>query len=112
MDIHLDPIIKIPFIDNIINAIYEKQIPIVSLIANIGFVFWIVLLIAFNCIYQKRYKYLLMFIPVAVLYLTCLASPVSGELRYIYSMFISLPLFISFGLQKNNEEIQNNKNIK
>ena len=99
MNLHEDPIIDIPILDSMINAIYDKQIPIVSLIANIGFVFWIVLGIVFYNIYQKRYKYLLMFIPVGVLYLTCLASPVSGELRYIYAMFVSLPLFIGFGVQ-------------
>ena len=99
MNLHEDPIIDIPVLDSMINAIYEKQIPIVSLIANIGFVFWIVLGIVFYNIYQKRYKYLLMFVPVGVLYLTCLASPVSGELRYIYAMFVSLPLFIGVGLK-------------
>ena len=100
MNLHENPIINIPVLDSMINAIYDKQIPIVSLIANIGFVFWIVLGIVFYNIYQKRYKYLLMFIPVGVLYLTCLASPVSGELRYIYAMFVSLPLFIGVGLKK------------
>lgn len=101
MDLHEDQIVKISVLDNLIDSIYDKQIPIVSLIANIGFVFWVVLGIVFYNIYQKRYKYLLMFIPVGILYLTCLASPVSGELRYIYSMFVSLPLFVGFGLQKN-----------
>lgn len=99
MNLHEDPIVNIPILDNMIDSIYDKQIPIVSLIANIGFVFWIVLGIVFYNIYQKRYNYLLMFIPVGVLYLTCLASPVSGELRYIYAMFVSLPLFIGFGVQ-------------
>lgn len=99
MNLHEDQIVNIPILDNMIDSIYDKQIPIVSLIANIGFVFWIVLGIVFYNIYQKRYNYLLMFIPVGVLYLTCLASPVSGELRYIYAMFVSLPLFIGFGVQ-------------
>ena len=108
MEISEDPIVNIPILDSILDAIYKKQIPIVSLIANIGFVFWIVLGIVFYNIYQKRYKYLLMFVPVGVLYLTCLASPVSGELRYIYSMFVSLPLFIGVGLKK---AIKQNKHI-
>lgn len=101
MNLYEAPIIEIQLLDNVIDSIYDKQIPIVSLIANIGFVFWIVLGIVFYNIYQKRYEYLLMFIPVGILYLTCLASPVSGELRYIYAMFLSLPLFVGFGLQKN-----------
>ena len=107
MKLEETPIVEIPILDSMINAIYEKQIPIVSLIANIGFVFWIVLGLVFYNIYQKRYKYLLMFISVGILYLTCLASPVSGELRYIYSMFVSLPLFIGFSI-KNDKSIQKN----
>ena len=100
MNLKEAPILNIPIIDDIINSIYEKQIPIVSLIANIGFAFWIVLTLLFYNIYKKKYNYLLMFIPIGALYLTCLASPVSGELRYIYAMFLSLPLFITF-LQKS-----------
>ena len=101
MVIETDPIVKIPLIDKIVDAIYDKEIPIVSLIANIGFVFWITLVLLVYCIYEKKYYNILMYIPIAVLYLTCLASPVSGELRYIYGMFISLPLFLGFTLQKS-----------
>lgn len=101
MVIETDPIIKIPLIDKIVDAIYDKEIPIVSLIANIGFAFWIILVLLVYCIYEKKYYNILMYIPIAVLYLTCLASPVSGELRYIYGMFISLPLFLGFTLQKS-----------
>lgn len=103
MDIHQSPIVKIPLIDKIIDAIYDKQIPIVSLIANIGFAFWVLLTILTFCIYKKNYKLILCYIPIIFLYLTCLASPVSGELRYIYSMFLCLPLFIGFSLKKEEE---------
>ena len=107
MDIHLDPIIKIPVLDSVINSIYNKEIPIVSLLANIGFVFWIVLTLIMYVIYKKRYRYLLMYIPILALYLTCLASPVSGELRYIYAMFTCLPLFIGFSIKPVDENISN-----
>lgn len=99
MDIHLEPIIKIPILDYAITAIYQKEIPIVSLVANIGFVFWIFLLGITYGIYQKSYLNLFMYVPIIILYLTCLASPVSGELRYIYSMFTCLPLFIAFSFK-------------
>lgn len=104
MDIHLDPIIKIPFIDNMITAIYDKEIPIISLLANMGFAFWIFMLLITYCIYQKKYSCLLPYVPIIILYLTCLASPVSGELRYIYSMFTCLPLFIGFSLKSIDKE--------
>ena len=99
MDIHLNPIIKIPLIDKIINSIYNKKIPMVSLIANIGFAFWVLLAIFTFGIYKKNYRLAICYIPIVLLYLTCLASPVSGELRYIYSMFLCLPLFIGFSIK-------------
>lgn len=99
INIYSEPIIKIPVLDDIINSLYDKKIPIVSLLANIGFVFWIFLTMLMYSIYQKRYPYLLMYIPIIILYLTCIASPVSGELRYIYSMFTCLPLWIGFTLE-------------
>lgn len=98
MKVETTPIVKIELVDKIITEIYDKKIPIVSLLANIGFTFWVVLTLLTYCIYKKKYKYILMYIPIAVLYLTCLASPVSGELRYIYAMFIALPIFTGFSL--------------
>lgn len=99
MDIQTKPILKISFIDKILDVIYDKEVPILNLVANIGFVFWIVLILLVYCIYEKKYEYILMYIPIAVLYLTCLASPVSGELRYIYPMFTCLPIFIGFSIK-------------
>lgn len=103
LDIYLDPIVKIPIIDKMINSIYEKKIPIVSLIANIGFWFWIFISMAMYCIYKRKYEMLLIYIPIGILYLTCLASPVSGELRYIYSMFTCMPLLIPYSIENKNE---------
>lgn len=99
MDIHTDPIIEIPFLDNVINSIYNKEIPIVSLLGNIGFVFWIFLILLMYTIYKKKYQYLLMYVPIIILYLTCIASPVSGELRYIYGMFTCMPLLLGFTIK-------------
>ena len=104
MDLKQEPIVKIPILDNMINAIYQKQIPIISLIANIGFVFWCMLLLVFYNIYKKKYDKLLMFIPIGILYLTCLASPVSGEFRYIYPMFLNMPLFIGISINIHSKK--------
>lgn len=102
MDIHTDSIIEIPFLNDVINSVYNKEIPIVSLLGNIGFVFWIVLTLLMYAIYKKKCEYLLMYVPIAILYLTCIASPVSGELRYIYGMFTCLPLLLAFTLKESS----------
>lgn len=100
MEIKHNENLIVPGVDKVINTIYDKKMPIVSLLANIGFAFWVVMILLMYNIYRKKYENILMYIPIAVLYLTCLASPVSGELRYIYSMFISIPLFIGFAIDK------------
>lgn len=98
IDIYSNPIIKINIIDSIIEKMYDKKIPFVNLIANIGFSFWIMLVFTGFCIYKKRYSRLICYMPIYILMLTCIASPVSGELRYIYSMFICLPILIQMSV--------------
>ncbi len=115
MRIKRTPIIKINLIDETIKQVYDKEIPIVSLVANLGFYFWILILIFFINIYYKKYNILLIFIPYIIVFLTAIASPVSGELRYVYAMLLSLPILISFTLENykiKNKEEEYDENIK
>ena len=81
------------------SPMYEKDIPIISLIANLGAYFWILVGIFFINIYYKNYKLLIAFVPYIVVFLTAIASPVSGELRYVYPMLLSLPILTIFTLE-------------
>ena len=52
---------------------------------------------------MKKYKKIIIFLPVLFVWFTALASPVFCEPRYVYSMFTCLPLFI--GIAVNNKKI-------
>ncbi len=102
-DIHKIPLIKGKLIDTMVELIDNKNIPIISMLFSIGFAFFIVIISFMYLYYKKRYKELIIYVPIIVLWFTCMASPVHCEFRYIYSMFISLPSLISINLIKNKE---------
>ena len=58
--------------------------------------------------YKKEYKYILLYLPIFVLWLTCIASPVFCEYRYAYPIFTSILLYISLNVTKENEKIKDN----
>lgn len=91
--------------NNYDSFIEKRNIPIISMLFSIGFVFWLVVVSFGYVIYKKEYKKLLIFVPVLVLWLTCLASPVSGEYRYMYAMFAMIPILIGISLINNKEVV-------
>lgn len=97
------PIIKIGLLDKINTFVNTRGLPIVSMILSIGFLFWIVLACITYNIYQKKYRNILIFLPVLFVWLTALASPVFCEPRYVYSIFTCLPLFIGISILKKRE---------
>lgn len=95
------PIIKSTVINEISNTVNEREKPIVSTLYSIGFVFWSLLICISYLIYRKEYKALLMFIPVIGVWMTSLASPVYGEMRYVLSMYTCIPIFFIFSTTKD-----------
>lgn len=93
--IYQKPFIKGEMVTKMDSLIEKRNIPVVSMLFSIGFAFWIMIVVFVYFIYQKRYKILVSFIPIWVLWLTCIASPVYCEYRYIYSLFICLPILIA-----------------
>jgi hypothetical protein len=87
----------------IFSAIIAKiqKIPVLSLFFSIGFVFDIILLLILLCCIKRKYKSVLVFIPALILLLTVLASPVCGEARYVYALFICLPLFVALTIESD-----------
>ena len=88
------PIIDLEALEKWDSLLDRRDLPLNSMLYSIGFTFWVVLTMFVYTIYKKQYKMILIYIPICVLWLTCLASPVFGEFRYIYSMFICLPILI------------------
>lgn len=87
------------------SLIGTKKVPFVSALFNIGTVFWIIIILLGFQIYKKRYKYIVIYLPILVLWLTCVASPVYNELRYAYPLFTTLPIFICLNFMKNKEKM-------
>jgi hypothetical protein len=91
------------FIENIFSGIFVfRAFPVLSMLISIGFAVWITIIAAFILIMKKQRKILIAFLPVFLLWLTCIASPASGMFRYIYGLFLSLPLLISIALQSED----------
>lgn len=96
------PIIQNSLIKKFDGLIDRRDIPLNSMIYSVGFVFWIMCFMIMYIIYKKKYKKILIFLPILFLWLTCLASPVYLEFRYIYSLFTCIPILI--GISYTNEE--------
>lgn len=90
------------FIENALSGIFvSRLIPAVSMLLSIGFAVWITVILALLIMLKKNHKYLIAFIPALLLWLTCLASPVSGMFRYIYGLFLVLPLLFYIAFQND-----------
>lgn len=98
------PIVKIELLDKMNKFVNTRNIPIISMFANIGFLFWTLLACIIYNIYNKRYKNILLFLPVLFIWLTALASPVFCEPRYVYSIFTCLPLFIGISILNSKKK--------
>jgi hypothetical protein len=71
-----------------------QKIPVISMLFNEGFAFWVLILTGIVCFYRKQYK---LFVPFALLiglWCTLLLSPVV-LLRYAYPIMIAEPLMFA-----------------
>lgn len=85
--------------------IQSKRFPVWGLLWSSGAYVISMLMMAILCIMRKRYFLLIVFIPCLTVWLTLLiATPVYAEFRYIYSIMIALPLFISVSLLRDENE--------
>lgn len=106
MGIEQQPIIKGKLVEIVDSIIDKRDIPLVSMAFSIGFAFWLLIVCLGYQVYRKQYKYILIYIPVVVLWLTCIASPVYCEFRYAYPIFTTLPIFISLNFCKKDEKME------
>ncbi|MDR0489147.1 MAG: DUF6020 family protein [Propionibacteriaceae bacterium] len=70
-------------------------IPVMSMGWSVGFLVWLATIGVAAGIVRDRAKYILSIaVPLGVLWLTCIASPVYAEYRYTYGLVTSLPLLL------------------
>jgi len=91
------------FVEQAFSGIFVFRVfPVFSMLVSIGFAVWVLIMLAFILVIKREKQMLVLFLPVLLLWLTCIASPVSGMFRYIYGLFLVLPLLISVSLQLNS----------
>ena len=100
MGIIQQPLIKGNFVSKIDSLIERRDIPILSMFFSIGAAFWTFIISLGYEILNKRYKSIILYIPICILWLTLIASPVFCEYRYAYSLFTALPLYIGWNFRK------------
>lgn len=100
LGIEQHPIIKSDKISEYIGKTSSRDNPVTSMLFSVGFIFWVIIACLGYKIYKKEYKYILVYLPIGILWLTLIASPVFCEYRYAYPLFTTLPLLISLNFIK------------
>lgn len=109
LELKTTPIAKIDAVEKYSSILEKRDLPLNSMLYSIGFTFWVVATMFMYAVYKKKYSLILIYIPVFVLWATCLASPVYAEFRYIYSMFTCLPIFVGIHFREKIKEKTINK---
>lgn len=74
---------------------FPKIIPLYGLLWSMGFLLWLILLLAALSLRMGKPASALVCLPFVLLIITlCIATPVATEFRYVYAAFYALPLLI------------------
>lgn len=76
------------------------QIPVLGLLANIGFSVWVVFILVGYCIYKKWYSSIVLYLPALILILVCVVGPANTYFRYALPFVFALPFMVSCILEK------------
>lgn len=79
-------------------------LPVLGLLVNIGFSFWILLFMTLYLFYRKYYQELLFFLPSFIIFLVCIASPVNTYFRYALPNIMLLPTLFGIFLSTIKKE--------
>lgn len=71
-----------------------KYLPGISILLSIGTIVWILAFLFSVAISKRMTRALILYVPIFVLWLTCVASPVWNELRYALGLFWAVPIVI------------------
>lgn len=100
LNLKINPLVEVSGVKKIDSLIERRDIPLISMFFSIGFMFWLIIVALVYSVYNKCYKNILIYIPVIMLWLTTLASPVFCEFRYVYSIVTCLPILTMIILKK------------
>lgn len=101
LDIHSNPLLSDNMSKRLKWFIWEnyQDIPIYGILWSIGGGVWMTMLLAGFCYIKGKKSELCLFVPIGALWGTIMAAtPVYAEFRYIYAIFLCMPLFIAASL--------------
>lgn len=84
-----------------------KSIPILNLTYSCGFYVWVIVLCGTSLILKKKYKYLLLVMPLILSIGVCLLSPVNADFRYLLPVVVTFPIFSAYYLSIINKDHKN-----
>ena len=92
-------------IEKFTNKIYLDEVPVLSIFVNIGYTVYIIIITMMYMIYKKRCMRLIVFMPLLGIYLSCIVSPVGGEIRYFLPVYIGVLIGLPYATYaENNKE--------
>ena len=94
-------LINSKYINTIWTSIDNRQIPIIPMFYSIGLMSWLILIMMSYTIYKKETKTFLTYVPIIIVFIHCLLSPVWAEFRYYYPIVICLPVIIAVSTKKH-----------
>ena len=109
MGIKQTPLIEGKWVEQIDGLIDARGIPVFGFVFSIGAGVLLTVIALSYTIYKKKYKYLLVYLPTFILWLTLIASPAYCEYRYAYPIFLALRVYLGMNFIKegNNEDGKN-----
>ncbi|MCM1053691.1 MAG: DUF6020 family protein, partial [Ruminococcus sp.] len=72
-----------------------SKTPFMNLLYTPAFYVWILIFVSFYLLNKKQKEIFLYFVPLYVVILTCIISPVNGHMRYLQPLMVSTPFLIS-----------------
>ena len=89
------------------------RVPVIGIIKSIGFFVWIMFALLGLCIIKRKYSPVVLFVPLVIYWGTIVvATPVYAEFRYIYPLFVTMPvLILSIFLADQTEKSREHKEL-
>ena len=92
-------------VSNLIYNFNSRKFPILAMEWSVGLYFWVLLIAVCITVSKHGIKYIYPFIPSIGIWITMMiASPVWGEFRYVYCVFLSMPLLLLFPYYINGKK--------
>lgn len=106
------PIHKFYIIKKLEFFLNNHNIPLLSLLTSCGFYFWMLVVTVGYFIYKKKKNYIISTSLIIGVWGTALLSPVFCERRYVYSLFLVVPVLFTLCFSNKRKKLLEKKAVK